>query len=195
MVVISGRNKVWWPEVFAVRLPLSMYAGWITAAMILNCSYMAKSIGFTDPGANPSQAYPDWGDIGMSEEYWSIIIVWVALLIYTAAAWSERNPMLGGVYLWAGAAILENLVTNKPENEVLIINCAVILGIHGISMATLTSYLIFEELQPWYEPLSFWKGGLIGDVDWYRMFEDLGWLTNILEVFFVGIKPDRVESI
>lgn len=93
-----------------------------------------------------------WADVLMimTEEEWTCIIVWVAEIIYEVAAWNERNPLYGSVFSWAMAAILENLVSNKPENEILIINASIILGIHVISMAVLTSYLIFEELQPWY---------------------------------------------
>lgn len=40
MMVISMRNEVWWLEVFLVRVPLSMYAGWITVATILNTVFM-----------------------------------------------------------------------------------------------------------------------------------------------------------
>lgn len=36
LMVIAGRNEVWWLEVFTIRLPFSLYSGWITAATIIN---------------------------------------------------------------------------------------------------------------------------------------------------------------
>lgn len=40
-------------------------------------------------------------------------------------------------------------------------------------MFVLFAYMIFEELQPFYEPLSFWNGGLLGLVDWSEAFKQI----------------------
>jgi len=64
-------------------------------------------------------------------------------------------------------------VQEKEENVALIANVATIDGIHTVSTITLAAYLIFEELQPWYKPLSFWNGGILGLVDWAKCFEQL----------------------
>jgi hypothetical protein len=55
----------------------------------------------------------------------------------------------------------------------LIINNSIIVGIHAVSMGVLFIYLMFEELQPWYEPLSFWNGGLLGLVDWAEALKEI----------------------
>lgn len=114
MVVVES-NKVWWPEVFIIRAPMTIYAGWLSAATILNSSYMFKAFGMKNPSAptNPIafrflEPIMFLGDL--SEQLWSSVIAWVALVIYGVAAWSERNPLLGGVYLWAGAAILDDAI-------------------------------------------------------------------------------------
>lgn len=105
----------------------------------------------------------------ITEEEWTIITLWAAEIFIGLIAWWERNPAYGSVYIWTSVAILINLINNKPENVYLIPNVGAIVGVHSISMIVLTSYLIFEELQPWYEPLSFWNGGLFGLVDWSEM--------------------------
>ena len=56
-------------------------------------------------------------------------------------------------------------------------------------MAVLAVYLIFEEIQPWYEPLSFWNGGLLGLVNWGQAFKEISlvlsypeeWLNSLTE--------------
>lgn len=36
IMIVSDFAEVWWLEVFTVRIPFSIYAGWITSATILN---------------------------------------------------------------------------------------------------------------------------------------------------------------
>ena len=173
-MVIADRNPAYWMEAITVRAPFSVYTGWLTAATILNTTFMFKSWGWGDVETIPYWAW-DFANFMnfIDEESWTIITVWIALVIYTVISWVERNPVYGGVFIWAGTAILENLVTNKPQFETLIINAGVVLGIHSIDMVILSLYLIWEELQPYYIPLSFWNGGIISNIEWYRMFEDI----------------------
>lgn len=51
MMVVAGRAPVNWLEVITVRAPFSVYGGWVTAATILNFSYMLKSWGAVDPNS------------------------------------------------------------------------------------------------------------------------------------------------
>lgn len=44
----------------------------------------------------------------MTEEYWTIVAGWMALVFYNLIAWEERNPIFGMVFAWAGLAILLN---------------------------------------------------------------------------------------
>ena len=48
LMVISQRNHSWWLEVLMVRLPFSIYSGWVTGATVLNTAYMLKSWGMAD---------------------------------------------------------------------------------------------------------------------------------------------------
>ena len=149
-MTIADRNVVYWPEVFLVRLPFSIYSGWVTSATILNTIFMLKSWGMSDPGTAEKPKSPKAWDfleplMFMSEENWSIVIIIAALLIYTVSSWSERNPVFGGVFIWASAAILDDLLKTKPESENLIITVSTSIGVHSISMIVMTCYLIFEE--------------------------------------------------
>ena len=78
-----------------------MYAGWVTVATILNTTLLLKSFGVADP------------NIPIDEETSTCIILWVALIIYNVATYLERNPLFGGIYIWAIFAIHHNIVNNK----------------------------------------------------------------------------------
>ena len=127
----------------------------------------------------------------MSEDEWAIAILWVAEVIYELASWTDRNPVFGSVFLWALAGILEETISNNPQREDLIIHISVIIGVHAISMIVLFGYLIFEELQPWYEPLSFWKHGVISNTNWGEMFTDINYVLKMLEKYFTESLGER----
>ena len=188
-MVVAGRNEVWWPEVFLVRFTFSIYSGWITAATILNTVFMLKSWGMSDyPIVDENDDLVGWGwaDVMMfmDEEVWTCVILWIAEIIYELASWSERNPVFGGVWTWALSAILYATLDERSDNIYIIINASVILVIHIISMCTLSGWLVFEELEPWYTPLSFWGGGMIGFTDWSQMFFCKFYLNKYFQLFF-----------
>jgi len=145
-MVITDHNEVWWPEVFLVRLPITIYTGWISSATILNTTYMLKSLGMNDPGRPTSRIASDLLSfmMVMTEENYTFIIVWVAGLIYNLACWEERNPVYGMVFMWALSAILDNAI--KKGLDLLTFNGGIVLGVHTASMLTLMGYLLWEEL-------------------------------------------------
>ena len=49
VMTIADQTQVWWPEVFIVRMPWSIYTGWLIAATVLSTSSMLKSWGMRDP--------------------------------------------------------------------------------------------------------------------------------------------------
>jgi hypothetical protein len=106
----------------------------------------------------------------ISEEEWSIIFVWVATIFVEFVSWANRDPIFGLVFAWAAAAVIYDNVEEGSKYENFLINVSTITGIHSISMITLITYLIFETLQPWYEPISFWGGGTFGMTNWSKMF-------------------------
>jgi hypothetical protein len=118
MMVVAGRAPVNWIEVITVRAPFSVYSGWVTAATILNMSYMLKSWGMSDPATIAKPKNPKAFEfmtplMFTTEEIFTCIILSVAELIYLVAAYSERNPLFGSVYLWVLSAILENTLSKK----------------------------------------------------------------------------------
>jgi hypothetical protein len=58
MMIAADWNEVWWPEVFLVRLPFTVFAAWSTAQTIFNANTMLKSLGMKNyweltPGQPP----------------------------------------------------------------------------------------------------------------------------------------------
>jgi len=80
-------------EFITLRVGFSVYAAWVTAAMILNIASNLRVNGMKDPSA------------GFAETTWVVIILYVALVIYLGASFIERNPLFGAVYIWVLIAI------------------------------------------------------------------------------------------
>ena len=137
---------------FLVRVPWSLYSGWLIAANLLASTAMFKSWGMRDLmtdewwAANPEAWTFLSGLMVISEEDWAIIYLWAAEVFVQIVAWGNRDPIFGLVYAWAGAAVINETLDDRPEDENLIINVSVIAGIHVISMLTMITYLIFETL-------------------------------------------------
>jgi hypothetical protein len=76
---------------------MSIYAGWLTTATILNATFFLKSLGV------------DHGNTNVPNEiFWSKSILSVAFVIYNSYSAIERNPLFGAVFIWVLAAIKAN---------------------------------------------------------------------------------------
>ena len=104
MMMKTTRAKLNAWEFVSLRLGISIYSGWLTAATILNVTYMLKCFGVKDP---------ELGSFG--EEGWTILILYVAFLIYNVVSYVEKNPVYGSVFIWVIFAIINNLKENRPE--------------------------------------------------------------------------------
>jgi hypothetical protein len=101
--MLSNRTSVNWAEWIGLRGGFSIYSGWVTAATILNATFMLKQFGVVDP------------EIPMfNEEQITVGILLVAQVIYNLAAFTEMNPLYGSVFIWVVTAITSNVVENKP---------------------------------------------------------------------------------
>ena len=70
-----------------VRLPFSVYFGWITVATIANVTVWLVSIG--------------WDGFGIAESTWAVIIMSVGVIIGTAVILKDRDVAYGLVLAWA----------------------------------------------------------------------------------------------
>jgi len=82
---LSLREKIF------IRLPFSVYFGWITVATIANATTLLVSLG--------------WDGFGISELTWTVIIIAVGLAIGLATMLKNRDMAYGLVIIWAYAGI------------------------------------------------------------------------------------------
>lgn len=85
-------------EKFFVRLPFSIYFGWITVATIANITTFFVSIG--------------WNGFGLSDVFWTILILIIGAIIGLWRAFLDKDIAYLLVFLWAYLGIL-----NKHLNE------------------------------------------------------------------------------
>ena len=151
----STRTNVDIFELISLRGGFSIYSGWVTAATILNATYVLQQLGVGDPDV----------PFGLDEEQVTIGVLWTAFAIYNVAAFAERNPLFGGVFIWVIFAIRNNVETNKSQYSNLLTNTTVIGAIQIFTMLGLTIFLIFEESIKLFAPeleieVPYWNYGL-----------------------------------
>ena len=87
----TGRTKVSTAETWAVRVPFSIYLGWITVATAANVTSLLD--------------YLNWGGFGIAPEIWMSIVLAAVLAIATLMAFTRRDVAYALVLLWALAGI------------------------------------------------------------------------------------------
>jgi hypothetical protein len=89
---ILNKEKLSLTENFFIRVPFSVYFGWITVAAIANITVFLVSI--------------NWNGFGISDQIWTIIVLFAGLLIGSLRMRKDRNIAYGLVLIWAYAGIL-----------------------------------------------------------------------------------------
>ena len=79
-------------ETFFIRLPFSVYFGWITVATIANATVFLVSL--------------NWNGFGIADAIWTIIILLVGAGIGIIRMLKDKNIFYGLVLVWAYAGIL-----------------------------------------------------------------------------------------
>ncbi len=87
-----NKKKLLLRERIFIRLPFSIYFGWITVATIANATTLLVSLG--------------WDGFGISEPTWTGIIIVVGLVIAIATIIKNKDIAYGLVIIWAYAGIL-----------------------------------------------------------------------------------------
>ena len=113
-------------EGLLVRLPFSVYFGWITVATVANITAWLVSI--------------DWSGWGLSEPTWAVVIIAVAAAIGTTTMLRNRDFAYGLVLIWAFVGILlkhtmdTGFAGKYPEVITTTIAC---LAVFAVSEATI----------------------------------------------------------
>jgi hypothetical protein len=83
----TGRTRVAAAETWTVRVPFSIYLGWITVATIANVSQLLFVLG--------------WGGWGIAPTVWTIIMLAAAVVIAALMAVTRRDVAYLAVLVWA----------------------------------------------------------------------------------------------
>jgi hypothetical protein len=78
-------------ENWLVRVPFSVYLGWISVATIANVTQVLF--------------YLNWNGWGISDVAWAIIMLVVGVILAGIMAFNERDPAYVLVFVWAYAGI------------------------------------------------------------------------------------------
>jgi hypothetical protein len=113
-----------WYENILFRGGMSIYAGWLTTATILNSAFLLKSLGFDQHNVK-------------NEIFWSKTILSVAFIIYNSYSFIERNPLFGAIFIWV-------LVAIKDNNSDLRSFIDTLLPLHIISDILIGAYSYYE---------------------------------------------------
>ena len=114
-----------------IKLPFSVYFGWITVATIANITTLLVSL--------------NWGAFGIAEPSWTIFILIVDLLIGTARTLKDSNIFYAFVLVWAYGGIWfkhtsdNGFMGEYPAIITTLIFCIVLFGIS-------IGYVIFSRL-------------------------------------------------
>lgn len=88
-------------EKIFIRLPFSIYFGWITIAVIANITTYLVSIG--------------WNGFGIPESIWTIVILITGLLIGGFVTYKNWDVAYGFVIIWAYIGILIKHLSPEPK--------------------------------------------------------------------------------
>lgn len=88
---IVVNEKLTTREKFFIRLPFSVYFGWITVATIANATTLLVSL--------------DWNRFGLSEPFWAVLIIIVGMIIGSATIIRNRDIAYDLVMVWAYVGI------------------------------------------------------------------------------------------
>jgi hypothetical protein len=101
-------------ERYFVHLPFSIYLGWISIATIANLTALLVGTG--------------WSRWGLSEEFWTLIMMLVGTLLAVIIAFRRKDIFYGLVTVWAllGIFLKRSFSTDGPQ---IIAHAAILFGV------------------------------------------------------------------
>jgi len=116
-------------EIIFLRAGFSIYVGWLTAANILNVTYILISSGLKS-----------------NQVMWSKVILIVAYVVYAAYAFFERNPFFSLVFIWVLLTIRASqfVGTPKERSAEIATHCTRLMYLHGCTLAAATGLCVYE---------------------------------------------------
>jgi hypothetical protein len=118
----TGKTKVSSAETWAVRVPFSIYLGWITVATVANITDVLDFVG--------------WNQFGISDAVWMVVILGAVLVIAGLMNYLRRDVAYTAVILWA----LAGIAARFPQEGIVTIAIWVTFGL--VAATLVAAFLI-----------------------------------------------------
>jgi len=110
-----GKTNVGGLERWLVNIPFSIYLGWITVATIANTADVLDLV--------------NWGQFGISDEIWMVIILGVVAMIGWLMSLTRKDIAYLSVLLWA----LAGIGVKFPQNGIVTTSVWAVFGLVAIA--------------------------------------------------------------
>jgi hypothetical protein len=125
-----GKSEGTRAERYFVRLPFSVYLGWITIATIANVTALLVDIG--------------WMRWGLSEQFWAVAVIIVGMAIALSVLFTRKDIFYAIVVDWAILGILlKRLSDATPVQSVVIVTIAGLALVTGGVIAQLVRRKVY----------------------------------------------------
>jgi len=131
-----NKEKLTANEKTFIRLPFSVYFGWITVATIANATTL-----LVDKLGSPVNL------LGISEVIWTVVILLVGLLIGVITILKNRDIPYGLVIVWAYIGILIKHLMNKPLPDGFNSQYPAVIVTVIVSLVVLVATLVYTQLK------------------------------------------------
>lgn len=131
-----NKEKLTANEKIFIRLPFSVYFGWITVATIANTTTL-----LVDLLGSPVNL------LGISEVVWTVVILLVGLLIGVITTLKYRDVPYGLVLVWAYIGILIKHLTAKPLPDGFNSQYPAVIATVIVSLVVLVVTLVYTQLK------------------------------------------------
>ena len=112
----TGESKVSPVETWTVRIPFSIYLGWITVATIANVTDVLS--------------YLKWNQFGFSDGAWMLAILIAVVVISGLMSFTRRDVAYGAVILWA----LAGIGIKFPQEGLVTISIWIAFGLVAVTL-------------------------------------------------------------
>jgi len=118
-----GNSNASKKERYFVHLPISVYFGWLTVAVIANVTAVLVTLGV--------------GDLFLGEVVWTVLVIVVALILTLLVLYQKHDVGYSMVIIWA---LLGIIIKQYGSYEMIVLTA-------GISIAVIASFMLFQIVQ------------------------------------------------
>lgn len=112
-------------DFWAISVPMSIYFGWITVAIVANVAFVGLDLG--------------WDGFGIAPETWGVIMIVASGLIAGTVAWRNGDLAYAGVIIWAFVGLYSRyqpLQANNPAVSAVLAASLIMAGLVVLGVAS-----------------------------------------------------------